>query len=320
MLAWLAYREGIFDEPEALDEQATGVEPGALEGWPFVDGGVPEPSAAAPGDAGAEDAGAKGPSIGLGGIGRLSASKLTIEDKQQRNVVRVRNVRASINLRAMRRGAIRIPKGHLEGVEITLYRDKTGKMSIANAFRDPERAQQVEDSPEPSDEDGSWIIGAGPVTLKDVILTLGFTDKPVQFRVDRGTVRVRQGRVDSGPVIYFDDIEGALLQPRPLPRPIRIAYAKGIVRLDDRPLVEMAARTCLGVSELRIRAVVPARKQSVDLTATSIGVGGLLGRTVLGAVAAIKPDKIDYEWGFVKLKGGKNCFQPATKDTDASTP
>jgi len=315
-----------LDEPEALDEQAAGLEPGALEGWPFVDGGVPDAGVAAPADAGVAapaDAGveeAKGPSIGLGGVGWLSASKLSIEDKQKRNVVRVRDVHASINLRAMRQGIIRIPKGRLEGVEISLYRDETGKMSIANAFRDPERAQEVEGPPEPDDEDGSWIIGAGPVTLRDVILTLGFMDKPVQFRVDRGTVRVRRGQADAGPVIYFDDIEGALLKPRPLPKPVRIAYAKGIVRLDDRPLVEMVARTCLGISELRIRAVVPARKQPVDLTATSIGVSSLLGRTVLGAVAGVKRDKIDYEWGFVKLKGGKNCLQPATRDEEKSTP
>lgn len=313
ILAWLAWREGLFAGPEALDEQAAGQQPGNLEGWPFVDGGVPDAGVVP-----AADAGTKGPSIGLGGIGRLSASRLTIEDKQKRNVLRVRNVRASINLRAMRRGSIRVPKGHLEGVEISLYRDETGKMSIANAFRG-ETAKPVED-PEPSPDDESWIIGAGPVTLKDVILTLGFTDKPVQFRIDRGTVRVRQGQADSGPVIYFDDIEGALLQPRPLPSPVRIAYAKGIVRLEGRPLVEMAARTCLGASELRIRATVPERKQPAELTATSIGVSSLLGRTVLGAVAGIKSDKIDYEWGVVKLQGGKNCLQPATRDEESTTP
>jgi hypothetical protein len=325
ILGWLAFREGIFDGPEDLDARTEGVDSGALEGWPFVDGGVEEPSPAVPTDAGVEDA--KGPSLGLGGIGRLSASKLSIEDKQKRNVLRVRNVRASINLRAMRRGTIRIPKGHLEGVEITLYRDDTGKMSIANAFRGSESAKPAEEpgeepgeEPEPAADDESWIIGAGPVTLKDVILTLGFMDKPVQFRIDRGSVRVRRGKADSGPLIYFDDIEGALLKPQPLPRPVRIAYARGIVRLGGRPLVEMAARTCIGISELRIRAVVPARKQAVDLTATSIGVGSLLGRTVLQAVAGVKPDKIDYEWGWVKLKGGKKCVQPSTKDDEPTTP
>jgi len=98
--------------------------------------------------------------------------------------------------------------------------------------------------------------------------------------------------------------------------PIRIAYAKGIVRLKGRPLVEMAARTCLGISELRIGAVVPARKQAVELTATSIGVSSLLGRVVLQSVAQIKPDKINYGWGLVKLKGGRKCVQPPTRDEE----
>jgi hypothetical protein len=295
ILAWLAFREGIFAGPETLDRR-----------------GVEDAGEAVSTDAGVEDGG--GPSIGLGGIGRLSARRLTIEDKQKRNVLRVRNVRAAVDLRAMRRGAIRVPNGHVEGVELTLFRDPSGKMSIASAFRDPDRAQPDEEPPQTETDEADWIIGAGPVTLKDVVLTLGFMDKPVQLRVDRGIVRVRRGQSDSGPVIYFDDIEGALLKPRPLPRPVRIAYAKGVVRLEGRPLVEMVARTCLGISELRIRAIVPRRKQPAELTATSIGVGGLLGRTVLNAVAGIKSDKIDYKWGFVKLKGGKNCLQPATRD------
>ena len=105
----------------------------------------------------------------------------------------------------------------------------------------PQPTASSQESPEQSPESGSWVIGAGPIKLKDVILTLGFTAKPLQFRIDRGTLRVARGAADAGPVIYFDDIEGALLKPRPLPKPIRIAYAKGIVRLKGRPLVEMAA-------------------------------------------------------------------------------
>jgi hypothetical protein len=79
-------------------------------------------------------------------------------------------------------------------------------------------------------------------------------------------------------------------------------------------------RACLGISELRIRAVVPARKQPVTLTATSIGVSSLLGRTVLQAVGGIKSDKIDYKRGSMKLKAGKKCLQPATRDEKEPTP
>lgn len=329
VLGWLAFREGIFDSPEALDEQAAALEAGALERWPFADAGLEDAGVQDAGvqDAGLEDAGAPDgglakeddatrPSLGLDGVARLSANKLSIDDKQKRNVLRVRHVRASIRLRAMQRGAIRVPNGRVEGVDITLYRDKTGKISIANALRAAQPAVPPEEQP----DSGEWLIEAGPITLKDVILTLGFTANPVQFRVDRGTLRVRRGPADAGPVIYFDQIEGALLKPRPLPRPIRIAYAKGLVRLKGRPLVEMVARTCLGISELRIRAIVPARRQPVRLTATSIGVSSLLGRAVLQTVGEIKSDKVDYEWGAVKLEGGRNCLQPPTQDTDAPTP
>ena len=332
-LGWLAFREGIFDSPEALDERAASLDGGVFDQWPFVDGGVEDAGVgdagvedagvgdAGIGDAGLDDAGAaagedvKGPSLGLDGVVRFSANKLSITDKQGRKVVRLRHARSSIRLRAMQRGTVRIPSGHIEGVEVTLYRDATGKISIANAFRAADAPVSSED---PS-ESTPWLIEGGAITLKDVILTIGFTANPVQFRIDRGTIRVRRGSKDSGPLIYFDEIEGALLKPHPLPTPIRIAYEKGVVRLKGRPLVEMVARTCLGISELRIRAIVPARKQPVELTATSIGVSSLLGRTVLQSVSQIKPDKIDYQWGLVKLEGGRNCLQPPTRDTDAST-
>ena len=160
VLAWLAFREGIFDSPEALDEQAAAVDGGALEQWPFVDGGVDDAGVqdagvedAGPGDAGILDAGSDGgdganrPSLGLGGIARLSASRLSIDDKKGRNVLRARNARAAINLGAMRQGAIRVPRGHLEGVEVTLYRDENGKISIANALEALSRRRHPKSRP-----------------------------------------------------------------------------------------------------------------------------------------------------------------------------
>ena len=319
VLGWLAFREGIFDSPKALDEQAAALEAGALERWPFADAGLEDAGVQDAGvqDAGLEDAGAPdgglakeddatGPSLGLDGVARLSASKLSIDDKQKRNALRVRHVRASIRLRAMQRAPFAFP---------TDASRASTSLCIANALRAAQPAVPPEEQP----DSGEWLIEAGPITLKDVVLTLGFTANPVQFRVDRGTLRVRRGPAAAGPVIYFDQIEGALLKPRPLPRPIRIAYAKGLVRLKGRPLVEMVARTCLGISELRIRAIVPARRQPVRLTATSIGVSSLLGRAVLQTVGEIKSDKVDYEWGAVKLEGGRNCLQPPTQDTDAPT-
>lgn len=353
ILAWLAFREGLFSSPDALDEQAAALDGGVLDQWPFVDAslddagapdagqpdagapdagqldaGVPgagQPDAGAP-DAGQPDAGSaadaapKTPSLGLDGMVRVSLNKLAIRDKQRRDVLRVKRVRASMKLRDMQRGIMRVPQGHIEGADITLYRDGTGKISLANAFRTSSAAVVLEELPDEPPDGGAWLIEAGPITLKDVRLTLGFTATPVQFRIDRGTMRVRRGQNDSGPVIYFDQIEGAMLQPQPLPRPVRIAFAKGVVRLKGRPMVEMVARTCLGISELRVRAVVPARKQPVELTGNSIGVSALLGRIVLEVVGAFKSDKINYDWGVVKIGGGRSCLQPPTARKEGATP
>jgi hypothetical protein len=322
VLAWLAFQEGIFDSPDTLDEKAAALDGGVLDQWPFVDAGVADAGVA---DAGLEDASVpdgggtteveeRALSLGLDGSARLSIKNLAIYDKQRRNVLRVKRVRSSMRLGDMQRGIIRVPQGHIEGAQITLYRDETGKISLANAFRTASPSIAPEELPEEPPDGGVWRIEAGPITLKDVRLTLGFTANPVQFRIDRGTMRVRRGSHDAGPSIYFDQIEGAMLKPQPLPRPVRIAFAKGVVRLKGRPMVEMVARTCLGLSELRIHAVVPARKKPVELTANSIGVSSLLGRIVLEAVSAVKSDKVHHRWGVVKVGAGRNCLQPPTRD------
>ena len=107
----------------------------------------PPSPAVAEADGGVEEA--KGPSLGLGGIGRLSANRLSIEDKQKRNVLRVRNVRASINLRAMREGVIRIPKGHLEGNPPTMALVRGGHTYPAAAppWSHPSAGQRTQNSP-----------------------------------------------------------------------------------------------------------------------------------------------------------------------------
>ena len=136
------------------------------------------------------------------------------------------------------------------------------------------------------------------------MLTLGFTAKPVRFRIDRGIIRVRKKHDEAKPRIYFDGIKGAMLEPSPLPKPIPIAFAKGIVRLEGRPMVDLVARTCLGASELRVRGMVPARKKPVELTADSAGLGAALGKMGLSIAAKKKADKIQYQEGPVKIEGG----------------
>ncbi|MBW2508784.1 MAG: hypothetical protein JRE81_09150 [Deltaproteobacteria bacterium] len=106
-----------------------------------MDAGVAEAGVA---DAGAEDAGEpdggatteveeRAPSLGLDGLGRLSIKNLAIFDKQRRNVLRVKRVRGSMKLGEMQRGTIRVPQGHIEGADSTLYRDETGSIADISA-------------------------------------------------------------------------------------------------------------------------------------------------------------------------------------------
>ena len=72
-------------------------------------------------------------------------------------------------------------------------------------------------------------------------------------------------------------------------------------------MVELAARTCVGMSELRVRAVVPARKKPVELTGDSVGSGGALGKMGLTIAAKKKAEAIHFEEGAVKIEGGPSC-------------
>lgn len=337
-VAWRLFAEGVFDSTDALDERASSLDAGVLEEWPFVDAGVEDE-----GDAAAEDGGANGalagdqetpvpeapstedgagediPSLGIDGFARLGIDRLAVTDTRGRHVLRVRRAHASMRLTAMHDGVFRIPAGDVEGAEITLYRDEEGKISLAGALKtaQPTVQRSLGIGPVEKPESDNWGMEVGPITVKDVILTIGFTEKPVKFRIDRGVIRVRQSHEDAKPRIYFDEIEGALLEPSPLPKPVRIAFAKGLVRLEGRPMVELTARTCIGTSELRVRAVVPARKKPVELTGDSVGLGGALGRMGMKIAANKKSDKIHYQQGAVRLEEGPGCTDPPTRDAPA---
>jgi hypothetical protein len=310
MFVGLAFSEGVFDSGQALDRRAEELDGGAFEQWPFV------------ADVGMEDAetmeGAPGgPSLALGGFAGLALDHFSVRDKQNRHVLRVRQLRMSIDMDATKRGVVHISKGHIRGAAITLYRDETGKMSIANAFETGDPKAEPSDSAEEEPQDEGWLIDAGPITLRSVVLTLGFTAKPVKFRIDHAKMHVRKNAESSGPLIYLDHIRGAMLEPSPLPNPVRIAHARGVVRVNGHPMVDMVAQTCLGTSELRLRAVVPSQKKPVELTGDSAGAGGLIGRMGLLITSKAKSEKVHYTHGAVKLEGGPGCEHEPTHDGDA---
>ncbi len=324
-IVWRLFSEGVFDSEKKLAERAESLDGGALDEWPFVDGGIVDGGVVdggivdddginggqadagdgGPGDGGTDDY----PSLGIDGVVRVGVHHLSVTDKQGRKVLRVRSARTGMHLASMHEGTFRVTEGQIKGAHIALYRDREGKISLADALRtqDPSVQQSLAIPPEKEPDEDQWAMEVGPIIVEDSVLTLGFTAKPVKFRIDHAIIRVKKKHDEAKPRIYFDQIRGAMLEPSPLPKPIPIAFAKGIVRLEGRPMVELAARTCVGASELRVRAVVPARKKPVELTGDSAGIGGALGKMGLTIAAKKKSEKIQYQEGAVKIEGGKSC-------------
>ena len=108
------------------------------------------------------------------------------------------------------------------------------------------------------------------------------------------------------------------MKPKPLPNPVRIAWANGLVDLNGKPLVHLAARTCIRKSELRIDAIVEARKQPVHLKGDSAGMGGALGRMGIKIAARRKSDKLSYEHAAVHINGGPGCKDAELTPSEAA--
>jgi len=281
-----------------------------------ADGGGPADSAApAPAvDGSVPDGGAKKPhqkrnSLAVSGRGQHSLHNFTMNDKEGREVVRLEKASGSTDLNALKRGTFHVTNAKIEGVEITLYRDDTGKLSLVNAMKQqpPTVRHGMMVPPTKKPKKGEWLMEVGPIEVKDATLTIGFTKKPVIFHVDSAKITVRRRAEDPGPVIYFHEVQGHMMKPKPLPKPVRIAWANGLVNLVGKPLVHLAARTCIRKSELRIDAIVEARKEPVHLEGDSAGIGGALGRLGINIAAHVKKDKMSYSHEAVHIDGGPGC-------------
>ena len=311
-LLWTA---ACFGMSKDRDPQAADVDGGTREDSaaqaPAVDGSVP--------DGGVPKGGAKKPhekrhSLAVSGWDRHSLHNFTMNDKQGRNVLRARKTAGTSELSALKRGSFHVTNATMEGVEITLYRDETGKLSLVNALKQqpPHVRHGLNVPPTEKHEGGAWLMEVGPIEVKDATLTIGFTKKPVVFHVDSAKITVQRRAQDAGPVIYIHEVQGHMLKPKPLPEPVRIAWANGLVNLVGKPLVHLAARTCIRKSELRIDAIVEARKEPVHLEGDSSGIGGALGRMGIKIAARRKSDKMSYQHEAVHIDGGPGC-----KDAEA---
>ncbi|MEM7139100.1 MAG: hypothetical protein AAF500_21180 [Myxococcota bacterium] len=299
VLLWGASEAGVFDGTEDLEERA--------------DSGVVEPSNGSDGDQAPDEESERKDgerSLALSGRASVSLHDFVMNDKQGREVLRVEKMRGAFDVTALRHGVYRMTKATVEGIEVTLYRDATGQVSLTHALSQapPPVRQGLHLPPKQKPKaDAPWLLEIGPVDVVNATLTLGFTAKPVQFEVERARISVRRRAEDAGPMIYIEDVHGIMSKPKPLPNPVGIAYATGLVRLAGEPLVDLTARTCIGRDELRAHAVVPARKAAVTMTIDSQGLLGALGRMGLKIASRRDSEKLHYVHAPVKIEGGPPC-------------
>ena len=260
-------------------------------------------------DAGAKKDPETRPSLAVSGWARHSLHNFAMNDKQGRNVLRAKKIAGTSDVNALKRGTFHVKNATMEGVEITLYRDEDGALSLVSALKKqpPTVRHGMNLPPTDKHKKGAWLMEIGPIEVKDATLTIGFTKKPVVFHVDSAKITVQRRAKDAGPVIYIHEVQGHMLKPKPLPKPVRIAWANGVVNLVGKPLVHLAARTCIRKSELRIDAIVEARKEPVHLEGDSTGIGGALGRLGINIAAHVKKDKMKYEHEAVHINGGPGC-------------
>ena len=294
---------------EDREPQAAVADGGVAEGAeaPAVDGSVA--------DTAIKKSPQKRHSLAVSGWGRHSLHDFTMKDKQGREVVRLKSISGTTDVDALKRGKFHVKNAKIESVELTLYRDDSGKLSLVNALKQqpPTVRHGMMVPPTEKHKKSAWLMEVGPIEVEDATLTIGFTKKPVIFHVDSAKITVRRRPKDAGPVIYIHEVQGHMLKPKPLPKPLRIAWANGLVNLVGKPLVHLAARTCIRKSELRIDAIVEARKEPVHLEGDSAGIGGALGRLGINIAAHVKKDKMKYEHEAVHIDGGPGC-------KDAETP
>ena len=298
---WGAKRMGVFRTPEDLQEAAQALDAGVATEAPVdaIDGGVADARSVEEGDH----------SLALSGHASIALRDFAMNDQEGREVLRVQRMRGSFDVTALRQGIYRMSQASAQGVEVDLYRDRTGGVSLTHALSqtpDPARTG-LHLPPKQRTKEDPWLLEIGPVQIADATLTIGFTDKPVQFYVDHAIVRVRRRADDEGPIIFIEDVHGKMTKPKPLPNPVRIAYASGLVKLVGEPLVDLTARTCIGRDELRAHALVPARKEAVTMTVDSQGLLGALGRMGLKIASRRDSEKMHYVHAPVKIEGGPGC-------------
>ena len=155
------------EPPAAVDDG------GVAEGTaaPAVDGSV--------GDAAVKKTPQKRPSLAVSGWGRHSLHDFTMKDKQGREVVRLKSISGTTDVNALKRGKFHVKNAKIEDVELTLYRDDSGKLSLVNALKQQPPTVRHGMMIPPTDKHkkkNEWLMEVGPIEVEDATLTIATVD------------------------------------------------------------------------------------------------------------------------------------------------
>jgi hypothetical protein len=228
-----------------------------------------------------------------------------LEDLQGHTVLRVDKLSAFVDLDAMRRGIVRMPRGHASHVKLLLRRGESGRVSLSEALHGS--------SDEPKREKSTTRLNIGPLVVEDVDMKVDMGDKPVRIHVSHARVRVQRTPDDLAPRIFLSDIHGNLAEPDPLEQPIAIRGGEGVVELAGGTLVDVRTRVCIGASEMRVRIEMPERHTQVHMTVDSEGPLAKAALMGLGIASKKKSEKLAVDAGSVRVSEPFDCSRDAGK-------
>ncbi len=238
----------------------------------------------------------------VGGSLFTTIKEFTLEDPEGNMVLKVAKIGGFLDLDSFGDArAIRMPRGKAEDVELLLRRGPSGRVSLSEAFRGNSEPH------EPKKGQGGMPLNIGPLEVTNVKMTVAMGKTPIIIHIDRAIIRVQRKVTDLAPRIFLSEVHGHMAKPDPLPQPIAIEGASGVVDLAGDPLVDLRARVCIGDSEMRIRIEMPERREKVQLTVDAFGPAATSALVALNAVSLFKSDKIGVGNGAVAVDEPFKC-------------
>jgi hypothetical protein len=252
----------------------------------------------------AGSAGAEAPKVS--GDVNTVVSAFSLDDLEGNTVLQVDKLSAFVDLDAMQRGVLRMPRGQATHVKLLLRRGTSGRVSLSEAIRGSTEAAAKHKS--------STRLDIGPLLVEDVQMTVAMGSSPVVIHVNHARLRIQRAASDLAPRIFLSELDGYLQKPDPLHQPITIRGGEGLVRLEGGPLVDIRARACLGASEMRLRIEVPERNAQVHMTVDAEGALAHAALFALGIAADMKSEKLAVQAGSVEVKEAFTCSRETGKD------